>query len=151
MSELHSFLLLNNIPFCGYPTFYSPIHQVIDLWVVFSFEMQYKSPIYEPSSCELSKILMCLPSMPGVSEIATCLPSSFNDNPSALPSPTSSPFCSQQLFLPFTQCQPIYANCTELLYFSSHCAVRLKTLNFLCMLYTTCVKHITNWWQHSGV
>ena len=129
------------------------IHQFIRWWTfeLFSILKYSKSPIYEPSSCELSKILMCLPSMPGVSEIATCLPSSFTDNPSALPSPTSSPFCSQQLFLPLTQCQPIYANCTELLYFSSHCVVRLKMLYFLCLLYTTCVKHIIDWRQHSGV
>ena len=54
-----------------------------------------KSPTYEPSSCELSKMRTCVPLMSGVSEIAACLPSPIADDPSALPSPTSSPSTSQ--------------------------------------------------------
>ena len=41
------------------------------------------------SSCELSKMQVCVPSMSGMSEIAA------HDDPSALPSPTSSPSSSQ--------------------------------------------------------
>ena len=35
-----------------------------------------KSPTYEPSSCELSKMWTCIALTPGVSEIAACLPGS---------------------------------------------------------------------------
>ena len=41
-----------------------------------------------------------IPSMSGMSEIATCCPSPIADDPSALSSPTSSPTSSQWLFLP---------------------------------------------------
>ena len=55
-----------------------------------------KSSTYEPSSCELSKIWTCVPSTSGMSETAACPPSSpIADDPSALPSPTSSPSSSQ--------------------------------------------------------
>ena len=40
------------------------------------------------------------PSTSGVSEVAACPPSPVSDNPSALPSPTSSPSSSQWLFSP---------------------------------------------------
>ena len=44
---------------------------------------------------ESSKEPEPVPSASGVSEIAACLPSSIADDPSALPSPTSSPSFSQ--------------------------------------------------------
>ena len=44
---------------------------------------------------ESSKEPEPVPSMSGVSEIAACLPSPIADDPSALPSPTSSPSSSQ--------------------------------------------------------
>ena len=44
---------------------------------------------------ESSKEVEPVPSMSGVSEIAACPPSPIADNPSALPSPTSSPSSSQ--------------------------------------------------------
>ena len=47
------------------------------------------------SSCELSKMRMCIPSTLGMSEIAACPASSIAEDPSALPSPTSSPSSSQ--------------------------------------------------------
>ena len=54
-----------------------------------------RSPTYEPSSCKFSKMRTCVPSTSGVSEIAACPPSPIADDPSALPSPTSSPSSSQ--------------------------------------------------------
>ena len=79
--------------------------------------MYSKSPTYKPSSCELSEMRLCIPSMPGVSEIAACLPFPVTDNPSALPSltplppPVSNPSCL------FTQCQPLYASCCTTILF----------------------------------
>ena len=63
-----------------------------------------KSPTYKPSTCELSKVRMCIQFhqgtrtcaiKSGVSDTATCLLSPIADDPSALLSPTSSPFSSQ--------------------------------------------------------
>ena len=54
-----------------------------------------KSPTHIPSSCELSKVQMCIPS--AVSETAACPPSPFDDDPSALPSSTSSASSTQYL------------------------------------------------------
>ena len=41
------------------------------------------------------EVLLSVSSVSGVSEIAACPPSPTADNPSVLPSPTSSPFSSQ--------------------------------------------------------
>ena len=56
-----------------------------------------KFPIYKPSSCELSKMRVptCVPSTPGVCEIASRPPSPIADDPSALPSPTPPPTSRQ--------------------------------------------------------
>ena len=72
-----------------------------------------------------------VPSTSGMSEIAACLSSPIADDPSALPSPTSSSCL-------FTRCQPLYASCyTVLLYFSRYCTVRLKMFSlFLCLFVT---------------
>lgn len=35
--EFYSIIYLNKIPFYGYNTFYSSIHQLLDIWVVFFF------------------------------------------------------------------------------------------------------------------
>ena len=93
-----------------------------------------QSPTYEPSSCELLKIGMCyypditapffkrvdriesskepepVPSASDVGAMAACPPSPTADDPSTLPSPTSSPCSSQEPCL-FTWCQHLYANC----------------------------------------
>ena len=74
-----------------------------------------KSPTYESSSCKLSKMWTCVPSTSGMGEIAACSPSPIADNPSALPSPTSSPSSSQLLFLPVYSmsapvCQLLYCS-----------------------------------------
>ena len=84
-----------------------------------------KSPTYEPSSCELSKMQTCVPSMSGMSEIALCLlfltTLQLYHLPPPLPPPVSNSSCL------FTRCQPLYASCcTVLLYFSKYCTVRVK-------------------------
>ena len=59
-----------------------------------------KSPTYEPSRWKRWKVWMCIPSGSDVGEIAAGPLSPVVDDPSALPSPTFSPFSSQQHFLP---------------------------------------------------
>lgn len=54
-----------------------------------------KSPTYESSSHKISKRRTCVLSTSDVGEIAACPPSPTADNPSALPSPASSPSSSQ--------------------------------------------------------
>ena len=63
---------------------------------------------------ESSKEPEPVPSMSGMSKIAACFPSPIADDPSALPFPISSPYSSQQLFLPVPSMPaPVY----QLLYF----------------------------------
>ena len=57
-------------------------------------------PTYQPSNSELSKTWMCIPATSGVSVIAACSSSPVADNSSALPSRSSCPSSSQELFLP---------------------------------------------------
>ena len=86
-----------------------------------------------------------------VSDTAACPSSPIADNPSALPSPTSSlPLSNSCLF---TRCQLLYASCcTGLLYFSRHCTVRFKIFSlffvfvFLCII---SVRSIINLLQYS--
>ena len=103
-------------------------------------EIQYsKSPTYEPSSCELSKMRTCIPSTSGVSEIAACPSSPIADDPSALPSPTSSPPPVSNSSCLFTRCQALYASrYTVLLPFSRYCAVRLKMFSLFLCLFCVC-------------
>ena len=98
--------------------------------------LQYsKFPTYEPSSCTLSKMWTCIPSVSDVCEIAAYRLSPIAEGPSALPS-------SHSLQLPVsissylsTQCQPLYASHWAVLpYFSRHCTLRLKMPYFLCLL-----------------
>ena len=72
----------------------------------------------ERASCS-SKEPEPVPSMSGVSEIAACSLSHIADDPSALPSPTSSSSSNQSLFLPVRSmpapvCQLLY--CTTVLF-----------------------------------
>ena len=66
-----------------------------------------KAPIYEPSSCTLSKTWPCVPSTSGVSEIVACSPSPIADDPQLyhlpplLPPPVSNSSCL------FTRWQPV--------------------------------------------
>ena len=79
-------------------------------------------------SIESSKESETVPSVSGLSEIASCPPSPIVDDHSALPPPVSNSSCL------FTQCQPLYANCcTVLLYFSKDCTVRL--LFYFCVFF----------------
>ena len=57
---------------------------------------RYSRPLtYKPSSCKLSKMQTCVPPTTSTSETAACPPSLVADDPSALPSPPSSPSSSQ--------------------------------------------------------
>ena len=70
----------------------------------------------------------CIPSISGLSETAAYPPSPIADDPSALPSPTSSVSRSSGLF---TQCRPLCASsCAVLLYISRYCTVRFKMFSF---------------------
>ena len=69
----------------------------------------YKSSTYKSSSCYIQRYERLsgssqrgtsLPSVSGVSDTVACPLSSIADDPSALPSPASSPSSSQELFLP---------------------------------------------------
>ena len=57
-----------------------------------------------------------VPSMSHVSESVVCPLSPVADPPSALLSPTSSPSSSHNSSCLMTQCQPLYANCTTVLF-----------------------------------
>ena len=75
---------------------------------------------------ESSKEPEPVPSTSGVSEITACPPSRIADDPSALPSPTSSPSSRQELFLPIhwmpaPVCQLLY--CTTLLFKVLYCKI----------------------------
>ena len=103
------------------------------------------SPACEPSGCELSETRMCLGAsgLHAVSEVVPGPPSPAGD-PSALPSPTPPPPCSQRRSLLFTQCQPLCARCCAVLqYFARCCAVRLKCFIFLCIILEKCYIPVT--------
>ena len=101
-----------------------------------------KSPTYEPSSCELSKMRTCVLSASGVSDIAACPPSPVAENPSPLPSPISH-LLHQWLFLPVHSMQPLYAGCCTRLLYSSRCyTVRFKLFFLVCVfVYYLCEKY----------
>ena len=88
-----------------------------------------------------------VPSTSGVSEIAACPPSPTADDPSALPSPTSSPSSSQELFLPFhlmpaPVCQLLY--CTTVLFQVLCCKIKNVSFIFcvcLFFMYYLCEKY----------
>ena len=84
---------------------------------------------------EYSKEPEPVTSMSGMSEIEACLTTPTSYDSSALPSLTSSPFSSQQFFLPFHLTPALYAShCTVLPYFSRYCTVWLKMFYSLCLL-----------------
>ena len=104
----------------------------------------YSKPLkHELASCKLSKTQTRIPSVSGMSEITAFPPSPIVDDPSGLPSPTSS-LTSSNCCL-FTRCQPLYVSCCSVpLYFSRYCTVRLKYfIYFLCLLfmYYLCAKY----------
>ena len=92
-----------------------------------------------------------MPSMSGVSKTAACPPSPTADDPSALPSPTSSPYSSQQLFLPVPS---LPAPVCQLLYFT---IVLFKVLDWRLKMFIFCfscimfMKSIINLLQYSTV
>jgi len=74
-----------------------------------------KSPTYEPSSCELSKVQMCIPSTSGMSETVACPPPPIADDPLTLPSlPPLPPPVSNSSIL-FTGRQLLDASCCTVL------------------------------------
>ena len=100
-----------------------------------------KPILNKPSSCELSNMQTCVPSTASVSEIANCLPSPIADDPSPLPSPTSSLSSNQKLFLPVHLVPALYASCwTVLLYFSRYCTIKLFCV-CLFLMYYLCEKY----------
>ena len=66
-------------------------------------------PYIQTFKFQTSKMQMCIPSPSGLSETAACPPSPIGDDPSALPSPTSSATSSNSCL--FTRCQPLYTSC----------------------------------------
>ena len=75
----------------------------IDHFIMMTIIMYSKSPTYEPSSSNFQRYELAsgsirkpepVPSTSGVSEIVACPLSPIADDPSALPSPTSSPSSS---------------------------------------------------------
>ena len=101
---------------------------------------------------ESSKEPESVPSAPGMSETAACPPSPIADDPSVLPSPTSSPNSSQSLFLPVHLIQSLYqllcstSVAFKVLYY------KIKKVLFLCLLfmYYLC-ESIINLLQYSTV
>ena len=94
-----------------------------------------------------------VPSTSCVSEIAACPPSPVADDPSTLPSPTSSPSSSQELFLPVhlmpaPVCQLLY--CTIVLFKVLYCKIK-NVLFFVCFLCIISVKSIVNLLQYSTI
>ena len=90
-------------------------------------------------------MLMHVPSMLGASDIAACPLSPVADGPSALPPPTSSPSCSQSLFLPVhSMPAPVW----QLLYYTTvlfkvmYCKIKIKK-KFLCLfsMYQLCEEY----------
>ena len=63
-------------------------------WVLVHKQIQ-QAPTYKSSGYELPKMWNCVPSTSGVSKTAACPPSPVADDPSVLPSPTSSPSSCQ--------------------------------------------------------
>ena len=94
-----------------------------------------KSPRYEPSSCTLWKMQRCVPSTSGINDMAACPPSPIADDPSALPSPASSP----SLISNSSSCafwQPLYAGyCPVQLYFWRYYTGRLKMLSLFFVFF----------------
>ena len=95
------------------------------------------------------------PSTSGVSEIAPCPLSPIADNPSALPSPTSSPSSSQELSwpvhsMPASVCQLLYH--TTVLFKVLYCKIKNVFFIFcVCFLCIICVKSIINLLQYSTI
>ena len=87
----------------------------------------------------------------GMSETAACSPFTIADDPSALPSPTSS--LSSSLSPPpclFTWCQSLYvSSCTVLLYFSRYC--KIKNVLFFVSAFYLCEKYLMNLWRYSTI
>ena len=97
-----------------------------------------KSPTYEPSSWNLWKMWMCVPSGSDVSEIAAGPLSPVFGDPSAPSSPTFSPSSSQQHFspvhsMPAPGWQLLY--CTPVLFKVLYCKLRNVFYTFLVCFY----------------
>ena len=90
---------------------------------------------------ESSKEAERMPSTSGVNEVRVHAPSPIADDPSAVPSPTSSPFSISSSSCLFTRCQSLCASCCAvLLYFSRHSTVGLKVFSLLFVF--VCLLHI---------
>ena len=113
-----------------------------------------KSPTYELSSCELSKMQTWIRSMSYVSETATCIPSTITHDTSALWSEGGNLLSLLQsvTLLDFSfnpsSCMP-----ATVLYFPRCCTVRSKNVfpTFCVFLCITCVKCIINLLRYSTI
>ena len=86
----------------------------------------------------VSTLHMCVPSTSDMSDTAACPPSPIADDPSALPSPTSSPSSIRNSSGLFTPCQlyaTLYASCCAVpMYFSRYRTLRFKMFSLLLLL-----------------
>ena len=80
-----------------------------------------------------------LPSMSGVSELLACPLSPIADDPSGLPSPTSSPSSIRNSSGLFTPCQPLCASCCDVLFKVLHCKIKNAFLFFFFFLPVVCL------------
>lgn len=86
----------------------------------------------------LTKMRMCVPSMSGRSETEACAVSPVASDPSVLPSPTSSPSSSKELFLPVHLMSAV-----ELYYYYTlQVLCDFKCLFFVCFVYVLLVQKV---------
>ena len=113
----------------------SPCQELFLRQISFFVLMTYtKSPTWEPSSCELSRMRVWVPPASGMSDVVARPPSPVADGPSAPPPPTSSPSSNQGLFLPV---HSMPASVCQLLYYAFQGAVSSVQLLSWVQLFAT--------------
>ena len=113
-----------------------------------------KSPTYEPSSCELSEMQMCVHMSNHVSpimQLALCLLLLMILQLYHLPPPLPSPLINSSFL--FTRYQSLCASCCTVLFRVLYCEIKnvvfiFCILFFLCI---ACVKSIINLLQYSTI
>ena len=82
-----------------------------------------------------------VPSTSGMSDTSTCPLSSIADDPSALPTPTSSISNSSCLF---TWCHPLCASCYTMLLYFSRLYYKIKNVFFIFCVWFLCIIYVKN-------